>query len=316
VHHVLLLVKGMLFGIANIIPGVSGGTFALILGIYERLIASLRAFGMETLRALGRLVRPPAGRGRAAILADEMRRTDAVFLLLLALGAAAAILASSRLITFLLDDHLAPTLAFFVGLIVPSILVPYRMLERRGWRELVSCAIAAAGLVCLTILPDPAQGSGAGLLSLFIAGIIAVSAMILPGVSGSFMLMLLGEYRTVLDAIKNWDIVRLGVFALGCLVGLALFVRLIHYLLARLHAVTMAFLMGLILGSLWVLWPFKQVAPGAKIITGTNILPAAFSGEVAWSLGALVVGLVCSAGLNLLGATREKPSPYTPTAAP
>lgn len=315
-HHVLLLVKGVLFGIANIIPGVSGGTFALILGIYERLIASLRAFGIETLRALGKLLRPPADRGRAAILADEIRRTDAVFLMLLALGAAASILASSRLITFLLDEHLAPTLAFFVGLIVPSILVPYRMLERRGWRELLSCAIAAAGLVCLTALPDPAPGSGAGLVSLFIAGIIAISAMILPGISGSFMLMLLGKYRTVLEAIQNWDLIRLGVFVLGCLVGLALFVRLIHYLLARFHSVTMAFLMGLILGSLWVLWPFKQVVPGAKIITGTNILPPAFDGEVAWSLGALVIGLVCSMGLNLLGATREQSPPGATFTAP
>lgn len=308
-HHVLLLVKGMLFGIANIIPGVSGGTFALILGIYERLIASLRAFGMETLRALARWARPPQGESRTAILAAEIRRTDAVFLLILAVGAAGSILASSRLITYLLDAHLAPTLAFFVGLIVPSILVPYRMLERRGWREVLACLLAAGGLVCLTALPDPAQASETGLFPLFVAGVIAISAMILPGVSGSFMLMLLGAYRTVLEAIQNGDLVRLGVFALGCLAGLALFVRLIHFLLARFHSVTMAFLMGLILGSLWVLWPFKLVAPGAKIITGTNILPAVFTGEVAWSLAALAIGLICSAGLNLLGKTRENAPP-------
>jgi putative membrane protein len=131
--YFLVFVKGMLFGVANVIPGVSGGTFALILGIYERLIASIRAFGLETVRALARLVRPPTDVRRTQIFANEIRRTDAVFLFLLLLGAAVAILASSRLITFLLEEHLAPTLAFFVGLIVPSILIPYGLLERKGW---------------------------------------------------------------------------------------------------------------------------------------------------------------------------------------
>jgi putative membrane protein len=234
-----------------------------------------------------------------------MRRTDAVWLLLLLAGAAAAILASARLITFLLDDHRAPTLAFFVGLILPSIMIPYRLLGRRGWKEAIACLAGAAGLICLTVFGKPAAIGGAGYINLFISGAIAISAMILPGVSGSFVLMVLGEYRTVLVAINTWDFTKLAIFGLGCLVGIIAFVRLLHFLLKRYHSITVAFLIGLIIGSLWVLWPFKEVAEGAKIVTGTNVFPGTFDAQVGWSIGAFLVGVVCSLGLNLLGKKPE-----------
>jgi putative membrane protein len=308
--HLLIFIKGTLFGIANIIPGVSGGTFALILGIYERLIGSIRSLGLETVKALKGLVVPPGGKTRTKVLKDELRRTDAGFLGLLLLGAAVSILASSRLITFLLEEHLAPTLAFFVGLIVPSVLVPYSMLERKGWKEALACLLGAAALVCFTVFSVPVGGQGAGLFVLFVAGLISISAMILPGVSGSFVLLVMGEYKTVLDAIKHatddfdpFAILQLAVFGAGCLVGLMVFVRLIHYLLKRFHSVTMAFLMGLIIGSLWALWPFKEGA--GKIITRTNVFPTELTPVVLWSLGALVVGLLCSFGLNALGKKQD-----------
>jgi putative membrane protein len=296
----------MLMGIANIIPGVSGGTFALILGIYERLIASIGAFGIKTGKILFRLLAKPGDSGRRQDFKDEIKRTDTVWLLVLLVGAAAAILASSRLIAFLLDEHRAPTLAFFVGLIVPSILVPFGLLKRRGWRELLSCAVATAFLIGIAVFLKPVSGEGTGLITLFLAGAVAISAMILPGISGSFVLMVMGEYRAVLEAINTMDIPRLAVFALGCLVGIVAFVRLLNFLLKRYHSVTMAFLIGLILGSLWVLWPFKEVAEGAKIVTGTNILPAAFDSQVIWSAGALLVGLVCSAGMFYMGKALKK----------
>ena len=304
--HVLTLIKGALVGIANIIPGVSGGTFALVLGIYERLLASIGAFGLRFAKVVLGLITGPGDSERRQAFADEMKRTDALWLLVLAVGAAGAILASSRLIAWLLDAHLAPTLAFFVGLLIPSILVPFRLLKRRSWPEVLACLVGTAGLVGLTFLQPASAEAGLGLAGLFIAGAIAVSAMILPGVSGSFMLMIMGEYRTVLQAINDLDVARLGVFALGCLAGIAAFVRLLNFLLERLHSVTMAFLIGLIFGSLWVLWPFKEIAEGAKIVTGENVLPGAFTSEVAWSIGALALGLVCSAGLMYLGKGREE----------
>jgi putative membrane protein len=308
VPHALAFVKGILVGIANIIPGVSGGTFALILGIYERLLRAIGSFGIGTLKLLSKWLIHPFRREERSALTAELQRADSFWLLMLLLGAGVAILGSSRLIGFLLDEHRAPTLAFFIGLIVPSILVPYGMLKRKGIKELISCVVAAGLLVCLSIFFKPGEGEGAGLLFLFVAGAVAISAMILPGVSGSFILMVMGEYRSVLDAINTWDFVRLAVFGAGCVLGILAFVRLLNFLLKRFHSVTMAFLIGLILGSLWVLWPFKEVAEGAKIITGVNVLPAAFGSEVTWAIGALLVGLVCSAGLHLLGKTMEKPA--------
>ncbi|MFC1655163.1 DUF368 domain-containing protein, partial [Myxococcota bacterium] len=148
--------------------------------------------------------------------------------------------------------------------------------------------------------------AGTGMIVLFLSGVVAISAMILPGISGSFVLMVMGEYRTVLEAINTMDIPKLSVFALGCLVGIVAFVRLLNFLLKRYHSVTMAFLIGLILGSLWVLWPFKEVAEGAKIVTGTNVLPQAFDSGVIWSAGALLVGLACSAGMFFMGKALKK----------
>ncbi len=300
IAHAWTVLQGLLVGVANIIPGVSGGTFALVLGIYERLLRAVGGFGLGTLRVLGRWLAGPSQPARRRAFLDEWRRLDGSWLLVLALGAAAAILASSRLIAWLLEVHVAPTLAFFVGLILPSVGVPYRMLERRGAREALFCLLGLLGMLGLTFL-QPGAGQGWGLPGLFLAGVVAISAMILPGVSGSFMLMVLGEYEHVLRAINTFDLVTLGVFAAGCLVGLLAFVRLLNWLLRRFHAPTLAFLIGLILGSLWVLWPFKAIPAGARISAGVNVWPQALDATVLWSLGAFALGLVCSLGVLWLG---------------
>ncbi|RME21731.1 MAG: DUF368 domain-containing protein [Deltaproteobacteria bacterium] len=306
--HAITFVKGFLIGIANIIPGVSGGTFALLLGIYERLIGALAAIGTQTVKVAGRLVLAPHRRESWSALGEELKRLDAVWLAVLLAGAAAAILASSHLIAYLLDYHRAPTLAFFIGLILPSIAVPYSMMERRGPKELVAC-IAGCGL--LVAISLGASGSGVtsgGLVLLFISGAIAISAMILPGISGSFVLMVMGQYRAVLGAINEVRLVELSVFACGCVLGLIGFVKLLQFLLRRYRTVVLAFLVGLILGSLWVLWPFKHVAEGAKIITGTNYLPAALDGEVLVAIAAFVAGACGALGVNHLGKS-EADSP-------
>jgi len=305
VRHMLAVFYGALVGIANIIPGVSGGTFALVLGIYERLLKAIGAFGLGSVKVLGGWLIKPGDSVRRKELIEEFKRMDLAWLALLALGAGIAILASSRLISVMLEEHLAPTLAFFIGLIVPSIVVPYRLLSRKGWREALACVLGTGGIVALTFL-DSGGTTGLGLAGLGLAGAVAISAMILPGVSGSFILMMLGEYKHVLDAINSMDFVRLGIFGLGCIVGLLAFVRLLNYLLKRFHSVTMAFLTGLIFGSLWVLWPFKALAPGAKIATGVNIWPGSFDATLAWSAAAFVLGLLGSVGMLWLGRTRPK----------
>ncbi|RLB59230.1 MAG: DUF368 domain-containing protein [Deltaproteobacteria bacterium] len=299
--YIITFVKGILVGVANIIPGVSGGTFALILGIYERLIGALGSAGTRSLAVLARWLVKPGDRERRRELLAELARLDFWWLLVLAAGAAAAILASSRVIVFLLDHYRSATLAFFVGLIVPSVLVPYGMMERRGWPQALACLAGCTLLVVFTALVPPATGGTDNPLMLFFSGALAISAMILPGVSGSFVLMVLGQYRAVLEAINHWNLLPLGIFAAGCLVGLLAFVRMLKYLLEHYHATTLAFLIGLILGSLWVLWPFKEVAAGAKLVEGRNIWPTGFDREVLYALLAGLAGMACSAGLNRLG---------------
>ncbi len=303
--YLISVVQGILVGVANIIPGVSGGTFALVLGIYERLLAAIGAFGINTIKVIIGVMTAPGSKEKRSAFAAEWKRLDATWILVLALGAAAAILASSHLIAYLLESHLSPTLSFFIGLIIPSMAVPYKLLERKSWPEMLACCVGVGLLISLTLI-RPASGGNMGLIGLFVSGAIAISAMILPGVSGSFMLMIMGEYKTVLDSINNMDLTKLVVFAAGCLVGLLAFVRLLNYLLKRFHSTTMAFLLGLILGSLWVLWPFKELAVGEKIVSGINVLPTSLTPEFMWSMGGFVFGLVCSAGIMILGAKGNK----------
>lgn len=299
--YMITFIKGFLVGVANIIPGVSGGTFALLLGIYERLIAALGSAGAHSLAVLVRWLARPGDQKRRREMLDELARLDFWWLLVLAAGAAAAILAGSRLIVILLDNYRSATLAFFVGLIVPSVLVPYSMMERHGWLQAASGMAGCALLLLFAALAPPASGNNENLVMLFFSGAVAISAMILPGISGSFVLMVLGQYRPVLEAINHADLLPLGIFAAGCLAGLLAFVRLLKYLLARYHATTMAFLIGLILGSLWVLWPFKEVSASATLAEGRNIWPVAFNREVVIALLAAVAGLAGSVGLYRLG---------------
>lgn len=300
-HAVITFAKGLLIGVANIIPGVSGGTFALLLGIYERLIGALAAVGTRTVKVALRLIVAPHRPESRAGLREELHRLDAGWLAVLFAGAAVAVLASSHVIAYLLDNHRAATLAFFIGLIVPSIAVPYSMMERTGPRELVAC-IAGCGLLIAFSLGASGSMTGANnLLVLFLSGAVAISAMILPGISGSFVLMVMGQYKTVLVAINELRLLELAVFATGCAVGLVGFVKLLQLLLRRYRSVVLAFLVGLILGSLWVLWPFKHVAEGAKIITGTNYLPAALDTEVLVSLASFAAGALGALGVNRLG---------------
>ncbi len=323
------LIKGGLMGIANIIPGVSGGTFALVLGIFDRLVGSLNSLGVGTLKVFWRLLGGGFRAERRTELAAEWRRVDAWFLILLLGGAAAAILSSSFLIDYLLREHWSPTLAFFIGLILPSIAVPWAMMDRRGLLLLW----AVPGIV-LTVgvslaIPEGAAGSD-NLLVAAGTGALAISAMILPGISGSFLMLVLGQYQNVLAKLTglqrglgqgSLDVsaaLWLAVLGLGMLVGLLLFARLLGFLLARFKSATMAFLIGLLLGSLWVMWPFKDISAGAevadrsgdvkqevRIATAPNRLPDdAREGLVAG--GALVAGLVGSVGLIALGRRKRE----------
>lgn len=327
------LVKGGLVGVANIIPGVSGGTFALILGIFDRMVAALNAINGQTLsRVMGLLLgafkKPARERFK-----EEWRRVDGSFLLALCVGAMLVIGSSSFLIKYLLKEHYSPTLAFFVGLILPSISIPWAMMERKGLRLLWCIPGIALTMGVSLIMPE----SGAGSENLLLAaatGAIAISAMILPGLSGSYVMLVMGQYQNVLEKLTGMQkglvagefgmafdaMLWLGVLALGMVVGIILFARLLHFLLAKFPSATMAFLIGLLIGSMWVLWPFKDISSGAevvgssgevkeevKIATARNRMPETGT-EGLLAGGALALGLVGSFGLIVIGRRRETPS--------
>ncbi len=330
---IVAFLKGVLVGIANIIPGVSGGTLALMLGIYKRVIDALAHVNGEFLRKALAMVFFRRGAWRAfwTYFADA----DLWFLGWLGAGAAGAILLASRLMAWLLETHHAASYAFFFGLVLCSIVFPWRCLTRRSWREAVSLLLAAVLTVGLSLsvtdtekiekaehklaiaeaAAEPGQatetvpaGRDAGRLwYIFLAAVLAISAMVLPGVSGSFVLLLMGVYFDILGAINNRDLVVLGVFALGAIGGLLAFSRLISLLLARCFNVTMAFMTGLMLGSLYELWPFKRVAQvGAETLYLSAVWRWSSLGEGMAALGAMVAGAVIVIGFAMAGRGREQ----------
>jgi putative membrane protein len=324
---IMTFFKGVLVGIANIIPGVSGGTFALILGIFDRLVGALNAIGPGTVRVALRLVAGGFAAERRREFAAEWRRIDAWFLIALLAGAGVSILSSSFLIDWLLTAHWSPTLAFFIGLILPSVAVPWAMMDRRG--PVLLWAVPGMALTVGVSLMMPEGGAGSDNLALAAGtGALAISAMILPGISGSFLMLVMGQYQNVLAKLTGlqrglaegrFDLdafLWLGALGLGMFVGLLAFARLLGFLLKRFKAATMAFLIGLLLGSLWVLWPFKDISAGAEVVgregevkqevriaTAPNRLPESME-EGLIGGGAFLAGLAGSAGLIALGRRR------------
>ncbi|MBN2040265.1 MAG: DUF368 domain-containing protein [Spirochaetes bacterium] len=321
---VLTFIKGLLIGIANIIPGVSGGTFALILGVFHRLINALNGLSFETVKSFLSPVVKLFRKNSDNTFLNEWRRTDASFLIVLALGAFASILSTSFLIDFLLREHHAPTLAFFVGLILPSIAIPWAMMKRHDIVVLwaIPGIILTAGVSL--IMPDGSAGSDNLLVALAV-GAVSVSAMILPGLSGSYILLVMGQYQNVISKIIAVQrglasgnpeinvIIWLVTLVIGIVAGIIIFAKFLSYLLKTFPNATMMFLIGLLIGSLWILWPFKNMDTGAsikdksgnvkqeiRIATASNRMPVS-TAEALPAGAAFFAGLIGSSGMIILG---------------
>jgi putative membrane protein len=255
VRYLLNILRGFLMGSADVVPGVSGGTVALILGIYERLVASIHA-GSAAL-----------GLGLRGRWADARRRLGDVewpLLLPLLAGIGIAVLSLASLIDRLLEEQPQNTAAAFFGLVLGSIVIAWRLVRR--WDSVrigTGTAVAIVAFVVLGLRGEPVVEPS---LVLFVgAGMIAIVAMILPGISGSFILLMLGMYQVVLDAVNDRDLAVVGVFLVGAVVGLALFSTVLNHLLRTHHDTVMAALIGLMLGSLRVLWPWPDGADTAAL---------------------------------------------------
>ena len=240
-----IYLRGIAMGAADLVPGVSGGTVALITGIYGRLISAIASVGIDILALVAR--------GR---IAEAYKAIDGNFLLLLAAGIGTAIVGFAAILNWLLLHYPLPLWATFSGLVLASALSLVKQNCRswtfRDW-SLFTTGVAVAVSVGLTqAIQMPLTPLG-----IFFAGSIAISAMILPGISGSFLLLLMGVYQPIIAAVVNLELVTLALFALGCGMGLIFFSKLLQRLLAVAEKATMATLFGFLLGSLVILWPWQ-----------------------------------------------------------
>jgi putative membrane protein len=240
-----IYLRGIAMGAADLVPGVSGGTVALITGIYGRLISAIASVGIDILALVTR--------GR---IAEAYTAIDGNFLLLLAAGIGTAIVGFAAILNWLLLHYPLPLWATFSGLVLASALSLVKQNCRswtfRDW-SLFTTGVAVAVSVGLTqAIQMPLTPLG-----IFFAGSIAISAMILPGISGSFLLLLMGVYQPIIAAVVNLELVTLALFSLGCGVGLIFFSKLLQRLLAVAEKATMATLFGFLLGSLVILWPWQ-----------------------------------------------------------
>ncbi|MFM7755842.1 MAG: DUF368 domain-containing protein [Actinomycetota bacterium] len=259
VNSLVQLVRGYMMGAADIVPGVSGGTVALLLGIYERLILNVRTIA----GSLGHLVRLDIRGGR-----QRLKDVEWIWMISLLVGILAAVASLSAVLEHLLDEEPVRMAGLFFGLILGSVIVAWRLVTRIDFSGIVIMFVSAIALFLFLGLrsdtsSDSAEAVTKPLWLFFVVGAIAICAMILPGISGSFLLVMMGMYSEVLGAVNDRNLVVLGVFVLGCGIGLSLFSTLLEWLLEHHHDRVMAALIGLMLGSLRVLWPW----PGGTATT-------------------------------------------------
>lgn len=257
-------------GAADVVPGVSGGTIALVLGIYERLVLSIR----NGSTALGRIAR-----GDLKGAGIGLKKVDWAFLLPLLAGILIAVVSLAHLIETLLHDSPEEMAGLFTGLIAGSVIVAWRLVKR--WDPTALTVLAVVTVVMFVVLglregtseETVGQLADPALWSFFLAGAVAICAMILPGVSGSFLLVILGMYGPVLEAVNERDLLTLIVLAIGMVLGLALFSQLLSWALLHHHDNVLAALIGLMVGSLRVLWPWPDGLDSTALGSpGTNVL--------------------------------------------
>ncbi|ALF59460.1 DUF368 domain-containing protein [Psychrobacter urativorans] len=290
-----IYIKGMTMGAADIVPGVSGGTIALIAGIYERLINALSSIGPS----LWHTFRKDGGfKGLLAV----WRQVDATFLLCLVAGIATSLVTLAGSIKYLLDNEPLLIWSFFFGLVATTVVL--LLTEIKRW-TLARVGLFIVGMVAAIIISSlPMFSTTPSLLYLFFAGAIAICAMILPGISGSFILLLLGAYDTVLEAVHTFNFTIIFTLMAGMVTGLLLFTRILKWLLSRYYHATLALLTGFIAGSLVKVWPWKTDVLGTLTSDAIhNVAPWHYPTGSHWgmTLGLMVLGAILVSALSWWG---------------
>ena len=296
--YVVLAAKGFCMGAADVVPGVSGGTMAFILGIYEELLNAIKSFDFKSLRYLVTFR-----------MGTFFEKISWQFLLSLGLGILTAIFTLSKFLAWLLENEPVLIWSFFLGLILASVVTVSKQVDQWKLSRWVSLLCGLVGIYIIVGLVPVSTPND--LWFLFVSGAIAICAMILPGISGSFILVLMGKYQFVLQAVNERDFLVLGVVAAGACVGIALFSRLLAWLLSKYHDLMVALLTGLMIGSLRKVWPWKVTLEslvdghGKTVpILQANVLPRAWDGELMGGLFLMIIGFLMVLALEWMAGRR------------
>ena len=268
--YLLLILKGIGMGAADVVPGVSGGTIAFITNIYEELINSLKSVDADAFKLLTKFQ-----------FKDFWKHINGNFLLAVLSGVFISILSLAKLLHYLLDAHPIQIWSFFFGLVLISALWILNKIQK--WNVLIAFMTILGCVIAYYITSATPATTPDNLFFVFISGAVAICAMILPGISGSFLLLIMGKYQFILGALKDLDITVILVFLGGCVVGLLSFVRLVAWFLNNHHDKTISILAGFMIGSLYKIWPWKETlsfrtnSSGEKVpFIQNNILPTEY----------------------------------------
>lgn len=256
-------------GAADVVPGVSGGTIAFISGIYEELINSISKINLQAIKILT----------QEGILAFWKHINGSFFVALLS-GIGISILSLAKIMKWLLENEPVMVWSFFFGLMVASVLFLMKEIERWNFGSIMVMLLAGAIAYIITVIPPLVNGSNENVFFIFLCGALAICAMILPGISGAFILVLLGAYHTVLDALSSWNFKIILIFGMGALTGILSFSKALKWLFAKYRNLTFAGLTGFIIGSLNKVWPWKETLQtdplNGSVIHEKSVLPSTF----------------------------------------
>jgi putative membrane protein len=291
--HVNLALKGFAMGAANVIPGVSGGTIALITGIFERLIDAIKSFDATAIKLLFK--------GKIKELIEYV---DLYFLIAVFFGMVASVVSLAKVLEFLFENHPIYVWAFFFGLILASVYFVGKTIEKWSLSVIITFLIGTAAAIIISVLNQASPNDS--FYYLVICGVVAICSMILPGLSGSFILILLGNYELVMiHAVNDLDIKIIFPVMIGAVGGLIAFSHILSWMYKKYKDQTISTLTGFILGSLAILWPWKHqiykldeagnllLKDGEKIVQGyTRYIPESFNAEVVIAIALMICGII------------------------
>jgi len=260
INHLTIALKGMAMGAADVVPGVSGGTIAFISGIYEELLDSINAVNFSLLKVI-----------KKDGIKKAWQLVNGNFLVALILGIGISVVSLAKSLSWLLENNPIPLWAFFFGLVVASILLVAKQIPK--WNIKIVLALLIGAIVAFLITQIPASSvSEPSMFLLLLSGALAISAMILPGISGAFILVILGTYKFILTAVHERDLKTILIVGIGAIIGLLSISRLLKYIFTHYKNLTLAVLTGFIIGALGKIWPWKDALEN-------NISPSNYTGN-------------------------------------